>query len=105
MNPFILNAALRAAGAAVLAADLVVTQQASNAFCAVLPPGHHTESVQAMGFCLFSNVAIGVAHAFKQYGLQRIAIADFDVHHGNGTENIFLDDSRVMLCSTFQHPF
>lgn len=105
MNPFTLNAALRAAGAAVLATDLVLTHQAKNAFCAVRPPGHHAESAHAMGFCLFNNVAIGAVHALKQYGLQRIAIADFDVHHGNGTEDIFLDDSRVMLCSTFQHPF
>lgn len=105
MNPFTLNASLRAAGAAVLATDLVVSHQAKNAFCAIRPPGHHAESQQAMGFCLFNNVAIGVAHALQQYGLQRIAIADFDVHHGNGTEDIFLNDSRVMLCSTFQHPF
>lgn len=105
MNPFTLNAALRAAGAAVLATDLVVTQQAKNAFCAIRPPGHHAESQHAMGFCLFNNVAIGVAHARQKYGLQRIAIADFDVHHGNGTEDIFINDSQVMLCSTFQHPF
>jgi acetoin utilization deacetylase AcuC-like enzyme len=105
MNSHTLNAALRAAGATVLATDLVMSRQAKNAFCAVRPPGHHAESAQAMGFCLFNNVAIGVAHAIEKYSLQRIAIADFDVHHGNGTEDIFRDDARVMLCSTFQHPF
>lgn len=105
MIPDTLNAALRAAGAVVLAADLILTQQATNAFCAVRPPGHHAESRHAMGFCLFNNIAIGVAHALKHYGLQRIAILDFDVHHGNGTEDAFGDDSRILLCSTFQHPF
>lgn len=105
MNPYTWDAALRAAGAAVLATDLVLTQQAKNAFCAVRPPGHHAEAAHAMGFCLFNNVAIGVTHAIEKYGLQRIAIADFDVHHGNGTEDIFRGDTRVMLCSTFQHPF
>ena len=105
MNPHTSNAALRAAGAAVLAVDLVMSRQAKNAFCAVRPPGHHAESAHAMGFCLFNNVAIGVAHAIEKYSLQRVAIADFDVHHGNGTEDIFRNDARVMLCSTFQHPF
>ncbi len=76
-----------------------------NAFCNVRPPGHHAERARAMGFCIFNNVAVGVAHALAQHGLQRVAIADFDVHHGNGTETIFHDDPRVMLCSTFQHPF
>lgn len=105
MNPDSLNAALRAAGAVVLATELVLTQQVENAFCAVRPPGHHAESARAMGFCLFNNIAVGVAHALECYGLQRIAIVDFDVHHGNGTEEIFRNDERVMLCSTFQHPF
>lgn len=105
MNPHTLNAALRAAGAAVMAVDLIMSQQVKNAFCAVRPPGHHAESAHAMGFCLFNNVAVGVAHAIEQYRLQRIAIADFDVHHGNGTEDIFRNDARVMLCSTFQHPY
>jgi len=105
MNPHSWNAALRAAGAAVLATDLVLAGKVANAFCAVRPPGHHAESDHAMGFCLFNNVAVGVAHAMAQYGLQRVAIADFDVHHGNGTEQIFHDDPRVMLCSTFQHPY
>jgi len=105
MNPHTWKAALRAAGAAVLAVDLVMAGKVENAFCAVRPPGHHAESARAMGFCIFNNVAVGVAHATAKYGLQRIAIADFDVHHGNGTEQIFRDDARVMLCSTFQHPY
>jgi acetoin utilization deacetylase AcuC-like enzyme len=105
MNPFTLNAALRAAGAVVLATELVLERKLENAFCAIRPPGHHAESARAMGFCLFNNVAVGVAHAMERFGLRRIAIADFDVHHGNGTEEIFRDDPRVMLCSTFQHPF
>ena len=105
MNPHTLEAALRAAGAAVLAVDLVMAGKVSNAFCAVRPPGHHAERSRAMGFCIFNNVAVGVAHAMAHYGLQRIAICDFDVHHGNGTEDIFHDDPRVLLCSTFQHPY
>lgn len=105
MNPFTLNAALRAAGAVVLATELVLERKLENAFCAIRPPGHHAESARAMGFCLFNNVAVGVAHAIEKFGLKRVAIADFDVHHGNGTEEIFHNDPRVMLCSTFQHPF
>ncbi|MDE2388889.1 MAG: histone deacetylase family protein [Betaproteobacteria bacterium] len=105
MNPFSLNAALRAAGAAVLATDLVLAGTVNNAFCAVRPPGHHAESDRAMGFCLFNNIAVGVAHAIAHHQLQRIAILDFDVHHGNGSEEIFRGNSHVMLCSTFQHPF
>ena len=105
MNPFTLSAALRAAGAVLLAAELVLEGKVENAFCAIRPPGHHAESARAMGFCLFNNVAVGVAHAMERFGLRRVAIADFDVHHGNGTEEIFRDDPRVMLCSTFQHPF
>jgi acetoin utilization deacetylase AcuC-like enzyme len=105
MNPFSYQAALRAAGAAVLGVDLVMTGKAENAFCNIRPPGHHAERARAMGFCIFNNVAVGAAHALAQHGLQRVAIADFDVHHGNGTENIFHGEPRVMLCSTFQHPF
>jgi acetoin utilization deacetylase AcuC-like enzyme len=105
MNPYTWNAALRAAGAAVLGVDLVMARKAENAFCAVRPPGHHAEAGRAMGFCIFNNVAVGVTHALEQHGLQRVAIMDFDVHHGNGTEDIFHDDPRVMLCSTFQHPY
>lgn len=105
MMPFTLTAALRAAGSAVLATELVIEQKVANAFCAIRPPGHHAESGRAMGFSLFNNIAVGVAHAMEHYGLSRVAIADFDVHHGNGTEEIFRNDPRVMLCSTFQHPF
>jgi acetoin utilization deacetylase AcuC-like enzyme len=105
MNPHTLNAALRAAGAVVKAVDLLMAQQANNAFCAVRPPGHHAESARAMGFCIFNNVAVGVAHALSEYRLERAAILDFDVHHGNGTEDIFGNNSAVLLCSTFQHPF
>ncbi len=105
MNPFTLEAALRAAGAAVLGVDLVMGGKAQNAFCSVRPPGHHATRDQSMGFCLFNNVAVGAAHALAAHGVERVAIADFDVHHGNGTEDIFADDPRVLLCSTFQHPF
>jgi acetoin utilization deacetylase AcuC-like enzyme len=105
MNPFSLEAALRAAGAAVLGVDLVMRGAAANAFCSVRPPGHHATRDRAMGFCLFNNVAVGAAHALDAHGLERVAIADFDVHHGNGTEDIFAAEPRVMLCSTFQHPF
>ncbi|MBS4098464.1 MAG: histone deacetylase family protein [Sulfuricella sp.] len=105
MCPDTLEAAYRAAGAVVRAVDMVMKGEVENAFCAIRPPGHHAESARAMGFCIFNNVAVGVKHAIAAYGLERIAIADFDVHHGNGTEQIFHDDPRVMLCSTFQHPF
>jgi len=105
MCPHTFNAALRAAGAAVLATDMVIAGEAGTAFCSVRPPGHHAERGRAMGFCLFNNVAIAAAHALERHGLKRVAIADFDVHHGNGTENIFRDDERVLMVSTFQHPF
>ena len=105
MNPFTLNAALRAAGAVVLATELVLSGKVDNAFCAIRPPGHHAESDRPMGFCVFNNIAVGVAHAIHAYQLQRVAILDFDVHHGNGSEEIFRDNPHVMLCSTFQHPF
>lgn len=105
MNPFTYPAALRAAGAAVLAVDLVMEQKVENAFCNVRPPGHHAEKAQAAGFCIFNNIAVAATHALAAHGLSRVAIADFDVHHGNGTEHVFHDDPRVMLCSTFQHPF
>lgn len=105
MNEYSLEAALRAAGAAVMAVDLVMSGKAEAAFCNVRPPGHHAGRSAAAGFCIFNNMAIAVMHALEQHGLQRIAIADFDVHHGNGTENIFHDDARVMLCSTFRHPY
>jgi acetoin utilization deacetylase AcuC-like enzyme len=105
MSPHTLEAARRAAGAAVYAVDLVLGGQAECAFCAVRPPGHHAGRATAMGFCFFNNVAVGAAHALAQHGLQRIAIVDFDVHHGNGTEDIFRDEPRVLFCSSFQHPF
>lgn len=105
MNPFSYPAALRAAGAVVLGVDLVMAGKAENVFCNIRPPGHHAERARAMGFCIFNNIAVGAAHALAARGLGRVAIADFDVHHGNGTENIFHDEPRVMLCSTFQHPF
>jgi len=103
MNAHSLDAARHAAGAAVLATDLVLSGECRNAFCAVRPPGHHAERDRAMGFCLFNNVAVGAAHALAQ-GLERVAIVDFDVHHGNGTEAMFTDDPRVLMISTFQHP-
>ena len=105
MNPKSLSAALHAAGAVVKATDLVMSGQAQNAFCAVRPPGHHATRARAMGFCIFNNVAIGAAHALEAHGLERVAILDFDVHHGNGTEDAFHEDPRVMMCSTFQHPY
>ncbi len=105
MNPHSLSAALRAAGAAVLAVDLVMTGKSSAAFCNVRPPGHHAKHNKAMGFCIFNNIAVGAAHALQAYKLKRIAIVDFDVHHGNGTEDIFREAPQVLFCSTFQHPF
>jgi acetoin utilization deacetylase AcuC-like enzyme len=105
MCPHTLSAALRAAGAAVLATDMVIAGDAESAFCSVRPPGHHAERGRAMGFCLFNSVAIAAAHALEHHGLKRVAVADFDVHHGNGTENIFRNDERVLMVSTFQHPF
>jgi acetoin utilization deacetylase AcuC-like enzyme len=105
MSPGTWEAALRAAGAAVLATDLVVGRQAENAFCSVRPPGHHATRDRAMGFCFFNNVAVAALHALEHHGLERVAVIDFDVHHGNGTEDIFEDDERVLMVSTFQHPF
>jgi acetoin utilization deacetylase AcuC-like enzyme len=105
MNPFTLNAALRAAGAAAFAVDLVMNKKVNNAFCAVRPPGHHACRARPMGFCIFNNVAVAAAHALEARGLERVAIIDFDVHHGNGTEDIFESDERVLMASTFQHPF
>jgi len=105
MTPHSLDAALAAAGAAILGVDLVMNNKVQAAFCNVRPPGHHAEHDLAMGFCIFNNIAVGVAHALSQYHLKRIAIVDFDVHHGNGTEDIFKNTPEVLLCSTFQHPF
>jgi len=105
MNPFTLHAALRAAGAAVLATDLVLENKVTAAFAAVRPPGHHACRARPMGFCIFNNVAVAARHALEVHGLERVAIVDFDVHHGNGTEDIFEDDPNVLMVSTFQHPF
>lgn len=105
MNPHSLDAGLHAAGAAVVAVDMILDGKVANAFCAVRPPGHHAEHDRAMGFCLFNNVAVGAAHALRTGGIERVAILDFDVHHGNGTENIFRNDQRVLYCSIYQYPF
>lgn len=105
MSPGSYHAALRAAGAAVAATDAVIAGTYDNAFCSVRPPGHHAEPARAMGFCFFNNIAIAARHALEVHGLQRVAIIDFDVHHGNGTEAAFSGDPRVLMCSFFQHPF
>ena len=105
MNPHTLDAALRAAGAAVLATDLVMKNSVKAAFASVRPPGHHACRARPMGFCIFNNVAVAAAHALEAHGLERVAVIDFDVHHGNGTEDIFEGDPRVLMASTFQHPF
>ena len=105
MNPHSLNAALHAAGAGVLATDLVMKGEVENAFCSVRPPGHHATRTRPMGFCIFNNIAIAARHAIHAHGIERVAIIDFDVHHGNGTEDIFTGDPHVLMASTFQHPF
>lgn len=104
MGPHTLEAAWRAAGAAALAVDLVMTGTVSTAFCAVRPAGHHAERDQAMGFCFFCNTAVAAAQAIGGHHLDRVAILDFDVHHGNGNEDIFRQDPRVLVCSVYQHP-
>lgn len=105
MNPHTWQAALRSAGGAIAAVDAVMSGEVNNAFCSLRPPGHHAEPSKAMGFCFFNNIAIAAKHALENHGLKRIAIVDFDVHHGNGTEAAFANDPRVMMCSFFQHPF
>lgn len=99
------DAALRAAGAAIDATDAVMAGEMDNAFCSVRPPGHHACKDKAMGFCFFNNAAIAAHYALDRHGLKRVAIVDFDVHHGNGTENIVAGDQRILMVSFFQHPF
>jgi acetoin utilization deacetylase AcuC-like enzyme len=108
MNPHSLNAARRAAGAGILAVDELMGGRAQNAFCAVRPCGHHATQVRSMGFCIFNNIAVAAAYAVEKKGLKRVAVVDFDVHHGNGTEDMFSQarwQPNVLMASFFQHPF
>lgn len=105
MNPHTLQAAYAAAGAGITAVDAIMRGEARTAFCAVRPPGHHALSSQAMGFCFFNNLAVSVAYTLEKYKLKRVAIIDFDVHHGNGTEDTFAGNDRVLMCGFYQHPF
>jgi acetoin utilization deacetylase AcuC-like enzyme len=108
MNPHSLAAARRAAGAGILGIETVTSGRAANAFCAIRPCGHHATQSRSMGFCIFNNVAVAAAHALEQGGLERVAIIDFDVHHGNGTEDIFSASEwqdKVLMAGFFQHPF
>jgi acetoin utilization deacetylase AcuC-like enzyme len=105
MNPATYAAALHAAGAVIEATDRVMRGELANAFCAVRPPGHHARPGAAMGFCFFNNIAVGARHALAAHGLERVAVVDFDVHHGNGTEEMLSDDMQVLMTSFFQHPF
>jgi len=105
MNHHSLEAAFASAGAAIMAVDLVMHEKHNHVFCKVRPPGHHAGINRAAGFCVFNNIAVGAAHAMEKFGLQRIAIMDFDVHHGDGTEAIFIHDPRVLFGSSFQHPY
>jgi acetoin utilization deacetylase AcuC-like enzyme len=102
--PGSLAAARRAAGALVEAVDMVLSGAVRNAFCAVRPPGHHAETATAMGFCLFGNAVVGARHALEAHGLSRVAIVDFDVHHGNGTQDLVWNDARILFASTQQMP-
>jgi acetoin utilization deacetylase AcuC-like enzyme len=104
MNPYSLSAARRAAGAGLSAVDELMAGRSENAFCAVRPCGHHATQVRSMGFCIFNNIAVAAAYALEKKGLDRVAIVDFDVHHGNGTEDIFAGDERVLMAGTFQYP-
>ena len=105
MNRHSWNAVMRAAGAAIAATDAVIAGELENAFCATRPPGHHACRSRAMGFCIFNNVAVAARYALERHGLQRVAVVDFDVHHGNGTEDILAGDDRALMVSIFQHPF
>jgi acetoin utilization deacetylase AcuC-like enzyme len=102
MNPHTLEAARRASGAAVLATELVARGEVATAFCNVRPAGHHATRDAAMGFCFFNNVAVGIAHALAEFSMERVALVDFDAHHGNGSEDIFAGDARVLMVSTFE---
>ncbi|MEE8332232.1 MAG: histone deacetylase family protein, partial [Alphaproteobacteria bacterium] len=104
MSPDSGEAALRATGAMIAAIDAVMAGEARNAFCAIRPPGHHAEPARGMGFCLFNNVAIGAAHARAAHQVERVAVVDFDVHHGNGTQAAFWDDPSVLFASSHQFP-
>lgn len=104
LMPHSVAAARHAAGGAMAAVDAVLAGEIANAFCAVRPPGHHAERDRAMGFCFFDNIAIAAAHALAEHGLERIAILDFDVHHGNGTEDVLANEPRVLFCSSYQNP-
>ncbi|WP_370625884.1 histone deacetylase family protein [Comamonas sp. NLF-1-9] len=105
MNVWTWTAALHAAGAALSATDAVIAGELENAFCAVRPPGHHATHAKSMGFCFFNNVAVAAKYALKRHNLKRVAVIDFDVHHGNGTEDILAGDERALMCSFFQSPF
>lgn len=105
MNAYSWNAILRGAGAAMAATDAVIAGELENAFCAVRPPGHHACHDKAMGFCFINNVATAAKYAVERHGLKRVAIVDFDVHHGNGTEDIVAGDKRILMVSFYQHPF
>ena len=105
LNAYTWRAALRASGAAIAATNAVIDGEIENAFCSTRPPGHHASPLEAMGFCMFNNIAIAAKHALEVRGLQRVAVVDFDVHHGNGTEESFRHDPRVLMVSFFQHPF
>ncbi|MGB3741128.1 MAG: histone deacetylase family protein [Castellaniella sp.] len=104
MNPDTLQAAWMAAGAGLTALDEILAGHGQTAFCAIRPPGHHARPGQALGFCFFNNIAVTARYALKHYGLERIAIVDFDVHHGNGTEEAFVHEDRVIMCSFYQYP-